>query len=235
MKGTSGTRNWEVDWDHPGNNGSKVLARNPTSRFPKSREWHLVSTGYLREQGIEMQTYSKSSWEVEWSRRKGVGRGKSGFVWARNLGSKMPTAREWHWVDMTTLSRAGISWQPTKKRVGWWVTSSGYIDMSPLGMTPDEIKLAEENKLFVGSGNGRRVSQHRLVAAKKYGCLPKGMVVRHINGNKQDNRPENLILGTNEENQMDHGTARLMAMYWRERCERAESELSALRNNTIRR
>ena len=46
------------------------------------------------------------------------------------------------------------------------------------------------------------------------------MVVRHLNGIKSDNRPENLILGTLEENNMDHETARKESMYWREKyCE----------------
>lgn len=53
--------------------------------------------------------------------------------------------------------------------------------------------------------------------------------MRHLNGDKTDNRPENLVLGTTQENTMDHNTARLMAMYWREKYEEAQRELQTLR------
>lgn len=44
---------------------------------------------------------------------------------------------------------------------------------------------------------------HRLVLAAFVGPLPKGHVTRHLNGDKTDNRLENLAYGTHLENSID--------------------------------
>ncbi len=54
-----------------------------------------------------------------------------------------------------------------------------------------------------------RVLAHRLVYAWCHGAAPVGLVVRHLNGNRRDNRPENLMPGSQVENAADarrHGT-----------------------------
>ena len=54
----------------------------------------------------------------------------------------------------------------------------------------------------LGRKNGQRVmrSVHRLVAEAFIGPCPEGLEVNHKNGQKQDNRPENLEYVTTAEN-----------------------------------
>lgn len=50
---------------------------------------------------------------------------------------------------------------------------------------------------------------HHLVAEAFLGARPEGMVVRHLNGDRLDNRAENMSWGTYSENNLDavaHGT-----------------------------
>jgi hypothetical protein len=51
----------------------------------------------------------------------------------------------------------------------------------------------------------RSVMVHRLVAFQKYGqeCFDGWSVVRHLDGNKLNYRPENIVLGTQSQNMLD--------------------------------
>ena len=203
---------WEVNWTHELTTGTFAWARNPSSYYKKSRDWHLVATGSLRKAGVNTPTYRKDSWEVDWNKRNGK------KVWARNKFSHSPKAREWHWIDHKTMDYAGLKWKPAITFTGRKIDSCGYVTLTRVGLTEEEIKIAEENNLFLGSKKGF-LKEHRLVALKKYGLIPNMCVVRHINGIKDDNRPENLVLGTTQENTMDHNTARITAMIMREKYE----------------
>jgi hypothetical protein len=67
-------------------------------------------------------------------------------------------------------------------------------------LTPsDEVFFPPDGKHFV--------LEHRLIMARHLGRpLKKGEVVRHLNGVKNDNRIENLALGDQKQNSMDHVT-----------------------------
>lgn len=209
--GRSGSA-WEVDWAHAKNTGTHVWARNPRAHQAAAREWHRTPTGQLRKAGVNTPVYRTDSWEVDWSKRQ------EKRVWARNPASKMPTAREWHWIAFGTLQQAGVPWQPVREKTGRYVDTRGYVCLSRRAMSAADVALALEQRLFSGA-RGAFVKEHRLVALKKFGALPVGTVVRHKNGVKTDNSPDNLLLGTIQENTMDHETARLAAMYWRNRYE----------------
>ena len=51
-----------------------------------------------------------------------------------------------------------------------------------------------------GTVNRSPKRAHRIIWEMLRGSIPKGMQIDHINGNKQDNRIENLRLATNREN-----------------------------------
>jgi hypothetical protein len=58
-------------------------------------------------------------------------------------------------------------------------------------------------------GNYCGVHVHAIVAAAFIGPRPDGLLVRHLNGNPTDNRPDNLAYGTHADNVQDaiaHGT-----------------------------
>lgn len=129
----------------------------------------------------------------------------------------MPSARRWHWIDFHTVQKAGLCWKPKRPPKKKFL-NGGYVSITRKWMTAEDITLAEKHDLFRGARKSF-LKEHQLVAVKKYGSIPVGHVVRHINGIRTDNRPENLVLGTSQENTADHNTARLMAMVWRERAE----------------
>lgn len=167
------------------------------------------------------------AWEVDWSRKTRL---KGSYaVWARNSDSRQPSAREWHWTDNNTLRKAGIGWLGPNGTGGRFIDSRGYIKMTRGALTDEDIRLADEHNLWMGKHRGV-LFEHRLVALKKFGSCPATFVVRHRNGIKGDNRPENLVLGTSAENNADHNTARLMAMYWHNRARAAETELRKWRD-----
>lgn len=99
-------------------------------------------------------------------------------------------------------------------------------------MTVEEIAIADQYDLWMPPRR-REVFAHRLEAAKKYRVSLIGKVVRHLNGKKTDNRPENLLIGTDAENMMDHETARRQMLYWKQRCLQAEAQVALLQGQSL--
>lgn len=80
-------------------------------------------------------------------------------------------------------------------------------------ITPLELELVKKT-LKIHRGGW---AEHRVVALLKYGAdaMKDGVVVRHIDGNKINNAPENLILGTSTDNVQDHADDRREMKMWR--------------------
>jgi len=93
-------------------------------------------------------------------------------------------------------------------------TGQGYREV-------DVRTLAPEVQRFIKPMMKRRnfkITEHRLIAALRMGrILSRDEVVRHLNGIKDDNRPENLIVGTVKDNNSDHDSIRKEVMVLREK------------------
>jgi len=202
---------WIVDWSHPKKQG-KYWARNTSCHMKNNRDWHYVCSTTLHRVGIKTPLYRKDSWEIDWKKRNGK------LVWGRNVCSKMPSARGWHWIDFHTVENAGFDWKPVTEKKGRYIDGCGYVNLTPAGMTTEEVAMADRSGLWMGKKRSRCL-EHRLVAIKKFGSIPPGNVVRHLNGCKTDNSVDNIVTGTTKENSMDHATATRLAMYWRNKYE----------------
>jgi len=92
--------------------------------------------------------------------------------------------------------------------------ANGYRMLHIKLLSPEDRALAEQHLRL---HRGIYVYEHRLVALKTYGpsaAIP-GIVVRHIDGNKVNNNPSNLILGTQSDNARDHVEAIAEMEAWR--------------------
>lgn len=103
-----------------------------------------------------------------------------------------------------------------KEYVDWYSlaghrTKKGYQTIS---MSHNNIKVTK--------------SIHRLVCSAFHGSPPsKAHQVRHLDGNPENNKPENLAWGTQEENWEDrriHGTATIGEKHWAARLTDSERE-----------
>lgn len=107
--------------------------------------------------------------------------GLEGKYQASNAGRIKSLARE-----IIVVSKLGNEF---KRRIPECILSPGNHSAGYLC-----VKLDRKNR-------GRPV--HQLVAMAFMGIPPKGMEVLHANGNKKDNRIENLRYGTHSENSID--------------------------------
>lgn len=99
--------------------------------------------------------------------------------------------------------------KPIPNYPGYFATPSGDIYSSikranqPIPKTPKLIKKWEAHGYWKVSTIHRDEYVHRLVLATFKGKQPEGNQCRHLNGNRKDNRVENLEWGTPRENQAD--------------------------------
>lgn len=93
----------------------------------------------------------------------------------------------------------------TAYKKGYYVTDTGEI----IGAKGEPLKpmLSNKNYLYFHvrvDGKKKAVYVHRLKAYQKYGDeLFNSECVRHLDGNKQNNALDNIVLGTHKENTAD--------------------------------
>ena len=75
---------------------------------------------------------------------------------------------------------------------------------------------------------GKYYMLHRLIWTLAHGEIPKGLVIDHINGNKNDNRLVNLRAITAQKNQHNRHTAK--GYGW---CKRDKRFVAQIKNNGI--
>lgn len=79
---------------------------------------------------------------------------------------------------------------------------------------------------------GRRTQVHRVIYMMHHGPIPEGMYVDHINGDRTDNRIENLRLCTPTQNQINRGapktsTSGVKGVVWRPSRKKWEATIRA--------
>lgn len=80
--------------------------------------------------------------------------------------------------------------------------------------------------------NGKLVQEHRIVWEVSNGPIPDGMQIDHINGNRSDNRLQNLRLATNAQNQYNarvrcNSNSRIKGVFWNKQKSKWASQIRA--------
>ena len=104
---------------------------------------------------------------------------------------------------------------------GWIVSNRGTVlsELMKRGSWRPIGSIEEHGYHAMRTGAGKKFYAHRLVALAFLGEPPPGKyLVRHLNGNKLDNRVENLAWGTDAENMAD--SVRLGVVKKRTHCRR---------------
>ena len=112
-----------------------------------------------------------------------------------------------------------------QKHPGWkggYVTSHGYRYVILGALSEEDRALAET----MVTGTKPYILEHRLVMARKLGRpLLRSEVVHHLNGQKTDNRPENLALMENDKHSREHRKIDIELLALREENRRLRSLL----------
>ena len=105
------------------------------------------------------------------------------------------------------------------------LSSRGYILRHKRTFTPEEYEILRP--MFLSwNKRGTYILEHRaLMAIKQKHILAPNEIVRHLDGNKQNNSLENLALGSHEDNMLDHDTARKEVIKLKEEIIQLKKEL----------
>lgn len=100
-------------------------------------------------------------------------------------------------------------WRPIPGFLGYFASDHGRIasQLAPRGWRLRKATAGKHGYLNVGleigGGRHRTKNVHSLILLTFVGPRPEGMVCRHLNGAKADNRLANLAWGTSSENAID--------------------------------
>jgi DNA-binding XRE family transcriptional regulator len=113
----------------------------------------------------------------------------------------------------------GVDYREIQDFPGYLVGSDGSVWSKRNTKAWTQRKLSYSGKYLVVSLSNvernvrsRTVDVHRIICEAFHGPCPAGMECRHLDGNKLNNRADNLTWGTHSQNQMDkhrHGTMTL--------------------------
>ena len=117
-----------------------------------------------------------------------------------------------HTDEAKALVEREEQWKPVPGYDGaYWVSDLGRVRSTPRPKTSGGILRQHERYGYLtvalpkelGKHGARLVSVHRIVLSAFVGPCPDGMQTLHINGDRKDNRLENLRWGTAKENRAD--------------------------------
>lgn len=126
-------------------------------------------------------------------------------------------------TDRYAALRAALEAGPTRRAIpslpgyevdehgGVWSVSSNWRGLGARLMQYQVDESGYRRVRVVANGRRTKKPIHQLVCEAFHGPKPDGHEVRHLNGNRQDNRPSNLAWGTRSENARDrtrHGTCK---------------------------
>ncbi len=108
------------------------------------------------------------------------------------------------------VSTSEVKWREVPSRPGYMVSSLGQVWSPRSGKIIRGIEAGKLKYLCIDFWRDGREYVHRMVCEAFHGPAPKGMQVRHLDGNNRNNRADNLAWGTVKENHADkvnHGTS----------------------------
>lgn len=98
--------------------------------------------------------------------------------------------------------------------------SKGYKIVDITRYYPEHVEYIQEHLIQHGGSKATPIwfKEHRVVALIHYGpdAVKSGNVIRHIDGDKLNNDPSNLIPGTPKQNRMDHKQALMLMDRYRQ-------------------
>ena len=138
-----------------------------------------------------------------------------------------------HTDESRAKMAAGATWKHLMSNSSQWrggrYKNSGYILVMVDLLTPAQQGLAQQ--MLTGKRNQRYILEHRLVAAVTLGrVLLPNEVVHHLNGVKDDNRSENLVVVPRDAHSMQHRAVEQELRLLREQVRQLTQENTSLKS-----